>query len=69
MRADYHVLTAKAPEVEINPIDRTIDLVWSDGPSRLVVTLASEKELALLVRRAIEATADERERVVQEAGA
>jgi hypothetical protein len=69
MKADFHVLAAKAPEVEINPIDRTVDLVWSDGGTRFIVTLATEKELRLLVRRAIEVATDERERVAQEAGA
>ena len=69
MKADFHVLTAKAPEVEISPIDRTVDLVWTDGGTRFIVTLATEKELRLLVRRAIEATTDERDRIAQEAGA
>lgn len=53
---------ATAPTVEVNPIDQTVDLVWEDGPVRLVVSLAAIEELRLLMQRAIEAVQGEQAR-------
>jgi hypothetical protein len=69
MKLDIYLGTVKAPEVEVSPITGSIDLVWSKEGGRVVVSLRDEKELRLLVQRAIEAVAHDRDRSAQEAGA
>ena len=68
-RHDIYLGHVKAPEIEPNPIDGTIDLVWVVGSGRTIVSLRDAKELRLLVQRAIEAVASDRDRFAQEAGA
>jgi hypothetical protein len=61
-RFDQFFGPAPAPSIEQNPIDGTVDLVWTapGAPYRLVVSLASRAELQALVRNAIEAAQHER---------
>lgn len=63
-RFDQFFGPAMAPEIEVNPIDGTVDLVWSaaGAPYRMIVSLASMEQLQALVKNAIEAVQHERAR-------
>lgn len=56
---DFHLGPEKAPAVEINPIDKTVDLVWESSEARTIITLRNLKELRVLMTRAIEAVQSE----------
>ncbi|NJD27418.1 MAG: hypothetical protein FIA92_03885 [Chloroflexi bacterium] len=61
---DQHIGPMLSPSVEVNPIDGTVDLVWSSrmAPARIVMSLASVEELQQLIRNAIEAVQREHAR-------
>ncbi len=56
---DFCLGPVEAPSVEVNPIDRTVDLVWGK-PFRSVIILKNLDELRVLMNRVIEAVQGER---------
>jgi hypothetical protein len=56
---DLTVGPMPAPEVAWNPIDSSFWISWIDHGSRIDVALADREELRILIRRALEAAAEQ----------